>query len=112
MSFAWTKKQHINVLELSMVRVSLLWLMRRGFRDVKCVLLSDSQVTIAICSRFRSSSLRMQRQLRKIAALVLASGISPTFVWVKSKDNPSDDPSRRWVSVRKAGELKRLRIRN
>jgi hypothetical protein len=86
---------HINVLELGAVFSAMKWRIRciAGIR-VKYAHLCDSQVCIAVLVKGRSSSSQLSQTLRKINALTLASGSCPVFVYVRTADNPADDPSR------------------
>ena len=86
---------HINVLELGAVLSAMKWRTRciAGIK-VKYAHLCDSQVCIAVLVKGRSSSAQLSHTLKKVNALTLASGCCPAFVYVRTADNPADDPSR------------------
>lgn len=87
-------KQHINILELKMVKAELIDLVST-FRDpMRAVLLVDSRVVVGAFSKGRSSSRQMNRVLRSMLGWAIASEKSLHLVWVASKSNPSDHPSR------------------
>ena len=88
---------HINHLELAAALNCFRWRVRKlqGIK-VRCLHLLDSQVCCSILSKGRTSSRKLQFTLRKLNALLLASGIVPAFGFVHSADNPADLPSR-WL---------------
>lgn len=87
-------KQHINILELKMVKAELIDLVST-FRDpMRAVLLVDSRVVVGAFSKGRSSSRQMNRVLRSMLGWAVAGEKSLRLVWVASKSNPSDHPSR------------------
>jgi hypothetical protein len=94
-SFPWRGLEHINVLELRAVLLTVHWLLsfpsahgRRAF------LLVDSTAAYFSLWKGRSSSPSLLRVLRKIAALLLASGSSLMVGWVPTDVNPADGASR------------------
>ena len=95
LSYKWLHKQHINALEVSSVRSLLEWCLRTtSFCDTKFLVASDSQVAISILSKCRTSSLRIKSLCRRICSLCLVGGLAPVYIWVQSKHNPADRPSR------------------
>ena len=56
--------------------------------------LLDSQVTIAVSSKKRSSSVMLNHVVRKSACLEIAGDIAPAYGFVRSENNPADEPSR------------------
>ena len=87
-------RAHINQLEMRAVGLALEWRLRAGQRKRRFVHLVDSQVTLAILCKGRTSSRKLLPEARKIAARVLAAGLNPCFAYVRSKLNPADAPSR------------------
>ena len=57
-------------------------------------------------SKGRSSSKQITEQLRKLASLLLASGICLTLAYVKSASNPADAPSRKLGKAVKGGKVR------
>jgi len=94
--------RHINVQELEAILSSLKWRTRTragpGRRSVHFV---DSQVCMAVVAKGRSSSSQIRPVLAKINALVLAANLAPALLYVKSADNPADNPSRwkKWGDI-------------
>ena len=96
LSFPWSKfGAHINELELQALFSLVKWLSRSAFNiGLRFAILVDSLVVLGIIAKGRSSSLRLNRILRRINAHLLASGFFPFLGYVASKDNPADRPSR------------------
>lgn len=90
-SYKWLRREHINLLELRAIL--------RTFRDCRFLHLSDSQICISVLTKGRSSSRKINRILRKIAALCLALNIYPLYAWIQSRLNPADAPSRRHATA-------------
>lgn len=86
---------HINQLELRAVLLALHWaLSYPSAMDNRVMLLLDSTVSLYSLCKGRSSRPQLLIVLRKISALLLASGVSLMPAWVPSKCNPADDASR------------------
>lgn len=86
---------HINALELA----AILDLCRKLARkkedhDKRRLLLVDNQSVLSIIARGRTSSARMQGPLTRLAAVLLATGMTLVLGWVQSALNPADGPSR------------------
>ena len=62
--------------------------------DSRVLVLVDSLVTLGCMRKMRSSSAALQRQVRCVAVLALATGIRPLLRWLPSAWNPADGPSR------------------
>ena len=89
--------KHINVLELQAILATLKWRLRKTSAiNTRMLHASDSQVCIAVLCKGRSSSRALQSVLSRISALVVAASCYPFYVFVRSADNPADDPSRWW----------------
>jgi hypothetical protein len=95
-SHEWRRHEHINVLELRALRTAVQWAISNRFSCRRRLLaLSDSSVVVGAASKGRSSSSPLNRRLRSLAALLLASGIQLSVCWLPSGSNPADRPSRR-----------------
>ena len=87
---------HINVLEAVACRTALRWLLSRpayAFGS-RVLFLGDSLVVTGALAKGRSSSFALLAQLRRIAALLIATGTQMVARWVPSHLNPSDAASR------------------
>jgi hypothetical protein len=94
-SHPWRWEDHINVLEVQAAVLSLRWVLSHPRAIGSRVLLfGDSQVALGCLAKGRSSSYPLLRLLRRVAALVLASGLRPSYRWLPSAANPADGPSR------------------
>ena len=95
--FAYKREgPHINVLELDAIVVAVKWRMRKASNiGEQFVHLSDSQVSISVAAKCRSSVKALQKGLNRLCTLVLASCSFPFWVFIGTADNPADEPSRR-----------------
>ena len=96
-SNTWKHGAHINVLELYAETLAMSWVLRKGSActPLRFVLLQDSQVAVFSGTKGRSSSLPLLRALRRTAALLLAGNLYVDRLWIPSKANPADGPSRK-----------------
>ena len=92
----WNFPAHINVLELYAETIGMSWVLRKGTprRPRLVVILQDSQVAVFSGTKGRSSSLPLLLPLRRTAALLLAGNLYVDRLWIPSKANPADGPSR------------------
>ena len=92
---------HINMLEGEAMLILLRWLLRSVKRHhSRIVVLLDSSVILGASAKGRSST-RINRIMRRSAALQLAGDLQIYWVLVPSHENPSDMPSRgRWTRAR------------
>ena len=92
---AGVRHRHINVQELRGVLATFKWRTRSasGIR-IRCLHIVDSQVSMGVLVKGRSSSSQLCAVLRRINALLLSAGVFPSYAWVRSADNPADSPSR------------------
>ena len=96
-AYPFKTAEHINILELRAILHALQWRARSSLSHNKRFLhLSDSQICLAVLSKGRSSSKRVNHVLRRICALCLAMNWYPLWAWVESRLNPADEPSRRF----------------
>ena len=94
------RKRHINIGELR----SFLKAEECGAIDgapTRIPILSDSQVTLGAVVKGRSASPALNRELQKSIPVVLSKGLYSTGAYVRSADNPADDPTR-GVEVRES----------
>ena len=95
-SVHWSKKEHINALEMRSIYLALLWKARSlRFCNRKLFHLTDSYVSLSILAKGRTSSFQLQPICRKIAAFLLGGGSHLVLSHVDSADNPTDEGSRR-----------------
>jgi hypothetical protein len=91
----WKHTDHINVLEDIVILQALKWRTRSAARvGTRFLHLSDSFVSIAVLSKYRSSSSKLSRVCQPAAAIVLAAFLAPMYGFVRSDDNPADKGSR------------------
>ena len=64
------------------------------FHNTRNIVGNDNQVTMFCTAKGRSPSYRLNRVLRRLAAAVLASNQYLAIPYLRSKDNPADQPSR------------------
>ena len=94
-SHGWHFSEHINVLELRAVLSAVRWLMSHPRAlCTRAVLCTDSAVGFHILKKGRSSSSQLLLLMRKIAAMLLVSGVSVIPLWLPTSVNPADDASR------------------
>ena len=89
------EEPRIVLLEAQALLTGLRWL----FSDPKyfgrrIVFFLDSQSLLGAVVKGRSSSRRLNRLCRKMAALFLITQIKPAYLWIPSQFNPADEPSR------------------
>ena len=93
----WSVHEHINALELRQAFNTMCWLIRdRVHFNLRWVHCSDSYVTIAILSKGRTSSLKLEALVRRFNAHLLLAQIYPVLLHVASLDNPTDEASRKF----------------
>ena len=96
-SYPFKTAEHINILELRAILHTLEWRARTStFHSCRFLHLSDSQVCLAVLTKGRSSSRKVNRLLRRVSALCLALNVYPLWAWIESRLNPADEPSRRF----------------
>lgn len=97
-AWKWQRAEHINLLELRAILRSLEWRARSsGFHSCRFLHLSDSQICLSVLVKGRSSSRKINRVLRRIAALCITLNLLPLWGWIASRLNPSDGPSRKYA---------------
>lgn len=91
----WKQTSHINVLEIEAILLAIKHqILRRKAHDLRIFQLSDSYVAISVLAKGRSSSLQLQRVIKKVAAHLLGHNLFLILAHVDSSDNPTDTASR------------------
>ena len=90
-SYSFKQLSHINLQEARAVRNELRRELQRG---------SASQVCVGAFSKGRTSSYKLNGISRRCLGLQLLTGISLASLWVSTKANPADAPSR-WAPLPK-----------
>ena len=89
----WSKPRHINALETE-AAVSALRCLARGGKDQRVVMILDSACARGALAKGRSSARLLQPSLRRAAAICVAGGLYPAFLFGPTRLNVSDDPTR------------------
>lgn len=87
-------RQHINLLEMKMVKAELCSLVQQSNLPARHVLLVDSRVCAGAWGKGRSSSRQLNRILRQMVGWSLVGRKSLHLIWVSTHMNPADHPSR------------------
>ena len=96
-AYPFLTSEHINVLELRALVMAFEWRSRKAsWGDKRMLHVTEPEVALAVVCKGRSSSMVLNRILRRFAALQLAGGVFPLFAWVESHLNPADAPSRKF----------------
>lgn len=93
-SCKFAHKQHINILEMKMLKRELMNLVQHDCEPARVVVLIDSRVVAGAFGKGRSSSRQLNRILRSMLGWSLVGRRSLHLLWVQSSKNPSDHPSR------------------
>jgi hypothetical protein len=94
-SSTWRWDEHINTLELQSIILAMRRLLSSpGVPGCRLLLLCDSSVVTYAMMKGRSSSKGLITGMKRIAALLLASGCRMGVVWIPTEVNPADAPSR------------------
>ena len=87
--------EHSGAMEAGAITLACRWLARsRQHHQRRVVILVDAQAVLYAHVKGRSSAATLSRPLRRAAAVLLATGTTPRFVYVPSESNPADLPSR------------------
>ena len=93
--WAWKKEEHNNVLEaragLIATKIATL---DTGSWDNRHLMISDSQVTIGVFGKGRSSSGSLNLIARRLAAIMISTGSRFYWRYTRTHRNHSDGPSR------------------
>ena len=93
-SIRFDRKEHINILELEMVKQEIKARANAQRGGCRVVNLCDSRVVVGAFAKGRSSSRNLNHKLRSCIPWLLASEIHLVNVWVPTDKNPADYPSR------------------
>ena len=97
-SYRFFKKQHINELELRAVLNYLRFrAQRKSHHRARLLLFTDSQVCIGLLAKGRSSALRLNHLMRRIAPVLVSCNMRIAVGWVRTDLNPADLPSRQFA---------------
>ena len=89
-----TELHHINLQEALAVRFEMDRRVRAGQSNVRAVFANDSRVCVGAFSKGRSSSFQLNGLLRKCIFHRVLYGFHVGLIWVGTKFNPADYPSR------------------
>ena len=86
---------HSGALEAAGVTILLRWLLRSPSRHGRRVsALVDAQAVIGAITKGRSSAPTLRLEVQRIAALTIAGDFLMRYIYVPSRCNPADAPSR------------------
>ena len=89
------RREHINIMELRALLDEITRRAESGERNTRIVVFIDSRVVTGCVTKGRSSSKPLNRWLRRLMIICLASEIRVKVVWTSTTANPADAPSRR-----------------
>lgn len=93
--FRWAHSQHINLLELKTILLSIQrGIERRKWGNLRVFHATDSYISMSVVSKGRTSSQMLNRLLRVLNAMLLLHGIHLLVTHVESTENPTDAASR------------------
>ena len=90
----FAKKDHINLLELEMLKAEIRDRVNSGNAACRVVNLCDSRVVVGAFAKGRSSSKNMNHGLRSCLPWLLTGNLQVSNLWVDTHSNPADYPSR------------------
>ena len=93
-SIKFGKREHINILELEMIKQEIKCRANSGRGGCRIVNLCDSRVALGCFAKGRSSSRNLNHKLRSCVPWLLAGDIHLSNIWVPTDMNPADHPSR------------------
>lgn len=88
------RKEHINLLEMEMLKKEIQDRANSGRGNCRVVNLCDSRVVVGAYAKGRSSSRMLNHRLRCCLAWTLTADLSISNLWVDTHSNPADFPSR------------------
>jgi hypothetical protein len=98
-SAPWKHEDHINILEAHALQLGIRnFLESSSNTNSRPLILLDSTAVLGAVAKGRSASVRLNHQVRRLAALLCAGNLRPAWVWVPTDDNPADMPSRAFKS--------------
>ena len=91
----WDKDEHNNILEARATAVAVkMATMESTNWGKRHLMISDSQVVMGCCGKGRNSRPALNRVVRRIASLVLATGSKIYYRCVRTHRNHADGPFR------------------
>ena len=93
-SLRFTKAEHINILELEMLKQEIKDRANSNRGHARVVNLCDSRVVVGAFAKGRSSSRNLNHRLRSCVPWLLTSDLHLVNLWVPTDRNPADHPSR------------------
>eukprot|EP00971_Amphidinium_carterae_P020897 412216-Amphidinium_carterae.1 len=94
-SYEFREVQHVNKQEGLAWRSGIFAALRRGLiQGSRCVCLLDSAVFVGVIKKGRSSSRRLNGVIRSVVPDLILHATSVLPVWIGTKHNPADDPTR------------------
>ena len=93
-SCKFRQKQHINLLELEMLRAEIKARVNTGGDRCRCINLCDSRVVVGAFAKGRSSSKSLNHGLRSCLPWLIAGDLQLVNLCVATDKNPADFPSR------------------
>ena len=93
--WVWGKEEHNNILEAraGVVSAKLASMVVENWNK-RMIIISDSQVTIGVFGKGRSSTLVLNLLARRMAALTMATGMKFYWRYMRTHRNHADGPSR------------------
>ena len=89
--------EHIHIQELKAIEDEIRRRTEKGDRDLRIVVCCDSRVVAGALAKGRTSSRSLSVSLRKLCVLCIAFGIQLRVLWVGTRSNPANHPSRNAV---------------
>ena len=93
-SMGFKKKEHINILEMEMLKQEIKSRCNNNRGGCRVVNLCDSRVVVGAFAKGRSSSTNLNHKLRSCIPWLLVADLRFTNLWVPTDKNPADFPSR------------------
>eukprot|EP00971_Amphidinium_carterae_P063954 1265951-Amphidinium_carterae.2 len=95
LNYKFAFAQHINIQEAVAVRSMIKWLVRDPLQHgIRLPVLVDNLVVQSVLARGRSCSRALNKCMRSLGAFLLFSNVQILAGWVRSAENPADDPTR------------------
>ena len=93
--WVWKVEEHNNILEAraGLVSAKMATMKKENWKK-KHLLISDSQVTIGVFGKGRSSTRVLNQVARKLAALAISTGSKFYWRYIRTHRNHADGPSR------------------
>ena len=93
-SYRFAKAAHVNIPEARAISRCVKKQARLAQQPFRMILLSDSMVCVGALGKGRSSSFQLNGVLRSMLGGCVVSGIDLSILWISTKCNPADFPSR------------------